>query len=95
MTKKRAAIYRSLQSLPASKTHISKMLEAFSLTGQQDSSTRCPLAQYLSIQTGYCVEVNEEDASGVSLSRPARQFVKAFDRGNFPRLIESSGNATA
>ena len=84
----------ALAALPGTPDEIAAFLEAEDCCGKPKSSARCPVAKYLHKKTGV-----EYSGDGCQFRKaiaddyytlPARvvRFIQAFDRGEYPTLVE-------
>jgi hypothetical protein len=76
---------------------VSQFLRANHITGLRQKSRQCPIARYLTSVVGVPVSVNSITAWAwvtsevdveYELPAPVKTFIKCFDEGEFPDLVE-------
>lgn len=94
-----AQVVATLGGLGGTASEIAGALEAKGITGRRHSSQHCPLANYLMEQFPEAERASVGiwsmliDADGGTLASPespgsCRDFVRAFDNGRFPNLVQ-------
>jgi hypothetical protein len=92
----RETICEALDDLPKDADEIASAFEEAGITGYMVEARRCPLAKYVTQETGFTVGVAGETVVpeayfqvAVFLPRQIRKFVDKFDDGEYPNLVEA------
>lgn len=85
-------VQEALAELPDSWEKIRDLFREQRVKGRTNDCVRCPLARWLTQQTGERVMVGEEVVSvndhDFELDEAQKDFVSQFDSGDFPELKE-------
>jgi hypothetical protein len=89
-----------LDALGNTRYEVAAILTQLSIKGKLDDASHCPIANYLRFK-GYAwpialsnrivVEIGDGESGYIVPSAPIQDFILAFDRMEFPELIEDYG----
>jgi hypothetical protein len=87
----------ALAALPTEADEIARVFTELGITGRRGKTCSCPVAEYLKAETGREVEVAMDvvystGAPKVVLPHHVVRFIRSFDHGRYPQLIDASSS---